>query len=310
MTTVNFSSDMVLRVCERRWFLSSVVAHPTAKKERIRRDAHILRLLTTPPAWAGNIIHATLEDKILPAVRAGQNPDVTDALTYAHTLLERQAQFSQQRRYKAISKTKAGRDFCALFADEYGQGLTQDERTDTERRVTTALLNIPKMHSLWPVIHSASEYWIENSFRVRLDGAVLEAKPDLVLRSGRAVTIVDWKSWTSLTADPGEQLHFYAHTLQHYWSRQSLRVGDFTLLGVNLLEGRIIPVHCTEPGLDAVDDRIFEFRERTDALLCGRSWSDVPLRALGAPRGADTCTYCKFVSICRDAVPVAQEGVV
>src|SRR5262245_10272448 len=105
---VTFSSDAVLRVCERRGFFSSVVARPTAKKERIRREAHILRQLTTPAAWAGNIIHATLEDVILPTIRARQAPDVERALTYAYTLLERQATFSQQRQYRSISKSKAG----------------------------------------------------------------------------------------------------------------------------------------------------------------------------------------------------------
>lgn len=310
MMRVTFSADAVLRVCERRWFFSSLVAHPTAKKEWVRREAHILRQLTTPSAWAGKIIHTTLEDVVLPTIRAGQTPDVHSALRYASTLLERQAEFSQQRQYRSVSKSKSGRDFCALFADESGEGLAQSDRTNTESRVTTALMNIPKLERLWSIIRSASECLVEHPFRVHLDGALLEAKPDLVLRSGRKIIVVDWKLWTSLTADPGEQLHFYAYTLQQYWSRQSLRAQDFTLLGVNLLEGCMIPVCCTEQGLDMVDDRILEFMERTEALLRGRPWSEVSLRALGAPRSPDTCTYCKFVSICRDSVTVSQEGVV
>ncbi len=42
MTTVTFSADVGLRVCERRWFLRSAVAHPTAKKERMRREACVV----------------------------------------------------------------------------------------------------------------------------------------------------------------------------------------------------------------------------------------------------------------------------
>jgi hypothetical protein len=308
MTTVTFSADATLRVCERRWFFNSLVAHPTAKKEWIRREAHVLRQLTHPPAWAGKIIHTTIEDVVLPAVRAGHLPDVDAALAYARTLLKQQAEFSQKRRYRQTSKTKAGRDFCALFVDEYEDGLTQSQLEDTEWRVATALTNIPNMRDLWTSVQGAGQCFVEHSFRVRLEAALLEAKPDLVLLSGRRVIIVDWKSWTSFTADPGDQLRFYAHVLRQYWSRRGLKAQDFALLSVNLLRGTKTFVPCTEQDLNSAEDRIVEFLERSGSLLRDRSWSDIPVYTLGTPRSPETCDHCKFRSICRDAVPPAQEG--
>ena len=120
MITVSFSSDATVRTCERRWFLGSIVAHPTANKDLIRREARLLRQLVYPEAWAGKIIHSTLEDIVVPAVREdGRLPNSDKILAHALDLMQRQAEFSRKRLYRTISKSKAGKDFCALYADEY-----------------------------------------------------------------------------------------------------------------------------------------------------------------------------------------------
>jgi hypothetical protein len=308
MITVTFSGDAALRICQRRWFFTSLVAHPTAKKDWIRREAHILRQLVHPPAWAGKLIHTTLEKLVLPAVCEGSLPDINDIVGYARSLMERQAEFSRKKMYRSISKAQAGGDFCALFADEYDDGLTLSQRDDTEWRVVTALTNIPALQSLWATLKLAQPHFIEHAFRVHLPNGMLEAKPDLGLVRGRRVTIVDWKSWASWTADPGDQLHFYAHALGKYWSSRGLRAQDFELIGVNLLQGAVASITCTEEDLDAADDRVLEFEEQAKTLVRGRSWSEIPLRSLGTPRHPETCTSCKFRKICRDAVSSTQEG--
>ena len=307
MITVSFSSDATVRTCERRWFLASIVAHPTANKDLIRRDARLLRQLVHPEAWAGRIIHSTLEDFVIPAVREGDLPKSEKMLTHALDLLQRQAEFSRKRLYRHISKSKAGKDFCALYADEYDGGLTKTQREQVEFRVTTALGNAPRVETLWSEIKMNQRLFVEYSFRIRLYDALIEAKPDLVIVSPRRIKIVDWKCWASLTADPSDQLRFYAYVLEKYWSNQKLRPENFDLIAVNLLNGSVNPVPCTEDHWDEADDRVLEFIERTQTIVQGRSWDEIPLRSLGAPRSPTTCERCKFRAICRDAAPQTKE---
>jgi hypothetical protein len=307
MITVSFSSDATVRTCERRWFLASIVAHPTANKDRIRREARLLRQLVHPEAWAGRIIHSTLEDVVIPAVCEGGLPTSEKILAHALDLMRRQEEFSRKKLYRNISKSKAGKDFCALYADEYDGGLTKPQREQVEFRVTTALGNVPRVETLWSEVKTTQRLFIEYSFRIRLYDAIIEAKPDLVIVSPGRIKIVDWKCWASLTADPSDQLRFYAYVLMKYWSNQKLQPKDFDLLAVNLLNGSLAPVTCTEEHWDETDDRILEFIERVDNILQGRSWQDIALRNLGIPRSPSTCESCKFRRICRDAVPQTRE---
>lgn len=308
MITVSFSSDATVRVCERRWFLASVVAHPTANKDLIRRDARLLRQLVHPQAWAGRIIHSTLEEVVIPtACESGRLPNSDHIIAHALDLMRRQEEFSHKKLYRNISKSKAGKDFCALYADEYDGGLTKVQREQVEFRVTTALGNVPRVETVWSELKTTQRSFIEHSFRIRLHGAVIEAKPDLIMISSGRTKIVDWKCWASLTADPSDQLRFYAYVLMKYWSNQKWQPKDFDLFGVNLLNGSMAPVTCAEEHWDEADDRILEFIERADNILQGRSWQDIALRNLGVPRSPSTCESCKFRRICRDALPQTRE---
>jgi hypothetical protein len=308
MITASFSSDATVRVCERRWFLASVVAHPTANKDPIRRDARLLRQLMHPEAWAGRIIHSVLEELVIPAAsESGRLPSSDQLIDQALNLMRRQEEFSRQKLYRSIPKSKAGGDFCALYADEYDGGLTTVQREQVEFRVTTASGNAPRVETLWCELNTAQRLFIEHSFRIRLHGALVEAKPDLVIVSSGRIKIVDWKCWTSLTADPCDQLRFYAYVLLKYWSNHKLLPKDFDLFAVNLLNGSVAPVTCTEEHWDEADDRILEFIERANNILRGRSWQDIGLRNLGIPRSPSTCESCKFRRICRDALPQTRE---
>jgi hypothetical protein len=296
------------RVCERRWFLASIVAHPTANKEAIRRDARLLRQLVHHEAWAGRIIHSILEEVLIPASREnGRLPDPDQLIFQALDLMRRQEEFSRKKLYRSISKSKAGRDFCALYADEYNGGLTKDQRDQVECRITTALNNAPSIETLWCELKTAERLFIEYSFRIRLDDALVEVKPDLVIVSSGRTKIVDWKCWASMTADPSDQLRFYAYVLMKYFPNQELQPKDFDLLAVNLLNGSLTSATCTEEHWDEADDRILEFIERADNILQGRSWQNIALGSLGIPRSPSTCDSCKYRRICRDASPQKRE---
>ena len=307
MSSISFSADATLRICERRWLLGAVIAHPTAK-DTFRREAHLLRQLTHSVAWAGKIVHSILERSVIPAVRGGEVPSTSYLIDRACELLRKQADFSRQKLYRTVSKATAPDDFCALFADEYGKGLAETDRKDAEDRVILALSNAVGLDQLWSDVHHATRIFPESPFRVTLEGAVLEAKPDLVLLSGHRITVIDWKCWTSLTADPSDQLRFYAYVLGRYWQNRNIRPEDFRLLAVNLFTPSVVEVAC-EPGhLDDADDRITEFLERSRDVLDGRGWEDIPLRSLKGPRNPETCQRCKFRGICRDAAPATKEG--
>jgi hypothetical protein len=306
MIVSSFSSDAILRICERRWFLGSVVAHPTAKKDPLRREAHVLRQLMHPQAWAGRTVHTIIEQLVLPAVQKGKLPETCELIAYSQDLLKRQAEFSRQRLYRTVSKSRAGDQFCALFQDEYGQGLSPAELQEVEERVRVSLANVAKLGSLWSEVRTSQRVLPENSFRIILEGATLEAKPDLVFLSQGGTTIVDWKCWASLTADPSEQLRFYAYLLARYWNTRNLKAKDFRLLAVNLLAGSTTRVECSDDDLDLSDDRVTEFLERARNIIDGRSWSQIDLRALYGPRNPETCERCKFRGVCRDALPASD----
>jgi hypothetical protein len=274
----------------------------------MRRDARLLRQLVHPEAWAGRIIHSILEEIVIPAASESRRlPNPGQLIAQALDLMRRQEEFSRKKLYRFISKSKAGRDFCALYADEYDGGITKEQRDQVEFRVTTALGNTPNVETLWPELKIAQRLYIEDSFRIRLHNALVEVKPDLVIVLSERIKIVDWKCWASMTSDPSDQLRFYAYVLMKYWSNQKLQPEDFELLAVNLLNGSLSRVSCSEEHWDEADDRILEFIERADNVLQGRSWQDVALRSLGIPRSPSTCESCKFRRICRDALPQTRE---
>ena len=88
------------------------MAHPTANKDLIRRDARLLRQLVHPEAWAGRIIHSTLEDFVIPAVREGDLPKSEKMLTHALDLLQRQAEFSERDFIDTYLSRKQGKIFA------------------------------------------------------------------------------------------------------------------------------------------------------------------------------------------------------
>ncbi|GEM_PF-4079986 len=307
MTVVSFSADATLRICERRWLLSAVIAHPTAK-DALRREAHCLRQLAHPAAWAGKVVHSILERSIIPMIRSGKPLDGLHLIDDARELLRKQEDFSRRRLYRTTAKATAPDDFCALFADEYGIGLTEADRKEAEDRVTLALSNAVRLDELWSDVRNAAIIYPEYPFRVNLASAVLEAKPDLVLISGSTATVIDWKCRTSLRADPSDQLRFYAYVLDRYWQNRKRRPEDFRLQAVDLFTPSFVEVSCEPKHFDEADDRVTEFLEHSLDLLDGRRWEDIPLRSLRGPRNPGTCESCKFRGICRDTAPAIKEG--
>src|SRR5215213_1108933 len=116
----NHSLDKNVRVCQRKAFYTGLYACHQARDGSPRREAYLLKQAIDVPLWRGNVVHFTIQEHILPALKLGEQPDFFLAQEWALNLIDKQVEFSRSERYRRESKTAAGYEFCVLRSDFNG----------------------------------------------------------------------------------------------------------------------------------------------------------------------------------------------
>src|SRR5215207_8168474 len=107
MNKWSHSLDVMVRTCARRAFLRSRFASPTARKGSPRHRAFLLAQAVEPPAWRGRVVHAAIDEWVIPALKKKTWPDFEWVQEQAVALMSSQAEFSRTGKYLEVSKNSA-----------------------------------------------------------------------------------------------------------------------------------------------------------------------------------------------------------
>lgn len=296
----NHSADKNVRVCQRKAFYTIRFARHQAKNGSLQREVHLLKQAIDVPLWRGNIVHFTLQECILPALRTGNQPDFPAARNWALNLVDKQVSFSKNENYRKTSKTSAKYEYCVLKSDFNGNGVTADEINEVKEGVITALNNLEnQFFDLLLRAANSKKIEIEKELHFPLDDDIqVDAKIDFMFfeQSGR-VFVIDWKAAESFSGNAREQLHAYAYAVIKcgYW--QNVSWDNIVLIEANLMSGERAIYPFTEDDFYDVDDRIFTGSQLLKPLF------EMPVEKFlpedfESANSVGACQFCAVKEIC------------
>lgn len=175
----SFSAAVSFLHCPRQWAFRLIAHHSV--RDKLRREAHILRQVTTPWGWLGKLVHTSISQSAILAIRKTGTFPVDAVINETLGLAHRQEAFSRAGRYKTESKSGSDGEFFALDCHEHGGDLGAEEREMVHSRIKLAIENLAKLDALLSLIHRSRDYWPERRLTWQFDGGTVQATPDLLV---------------------------------------------------------------------------------------------------------------------------------
>jgi len=292
-----FSGAKTFLRCPRSWTFG-LIANANAK-DPLRHEAHILRQLTTPLGWLGNLVHSSIVQWGIPEIRQEGNMQADAIIEKTIALAERQEAFSRAHRYRTVSKSRSNGNFLALDLHERGEDLSSVEKETIRARIKYAFENLTKINEVTGLIHRSRTLWTERRFVWKFNGNQIEVKPDLLLidNSGRPI-LIDWKVRDTDTPTAILQLGTYGLIITESGSIGKIRSEFFRLLEVNLLKGYLIEHQATKEMFDRADDYIFRTLDGMHRTLGELTINEINPWMVETTQYATRCIKCQFRSLC------------
>jgi PD-(D/E)XK nuclease superfamily protein len=300
----SFSTDRVFRRCQREVYYKQIAACHNSN-DRLRKEAHLLKQIKSPEMWRGNVIHTAIEKWVVPYWRAGSPVPWPDVIRQARDLATRQFEFSTSRGFRLPGATKAsvGDGYCALSCHEPGAKIAGDELVNAHVEVERAISNLSRMQSLLEELEGRGRYWTELSLGAAFEGAQLIARIDLLFFRGRGQpTILDWKTHTAQSSGNGAlQTAFYGWLLHQDERWHQPQPADIELVEVDLSKGAVQRHRFDAERFAEIED--FAYRSVTQMLAVygDASFEDQSLAELLYASNPNTCRFCVFAQLCREA---------
>lgn len=312
----SLSTARLFEKCQRQWFYKTHVANANATKNGEQREAYILSKLQTVASWRGKIVDYVITKRVVPALESRRplNPD--EIIEYAREVFDKQREFAMLNRVREPGMTQTDNEsFAALYAVEYGIGVTREDFAKAWADIERALDNLFDMRDLLNRLRRAERLAPQRSLTFSVFDLQCKAVPDLIafFRGGPPL-VVDWKVHTFGTKGYRHQLATYALGLTtcepHSDFPPSLSLYspiDIELLEVQLLTNRQREYKLTETDIDDVESYI-----AGSAMEISLAVGDEPIGRLGpfdfpVTDFAGTCERCPFRSPCWKE-PTCQES--
>ena len=297
----SFSGERSFNRCQRQFFIREFVASH-GHKDPVRREYFVLKQLKTLDEWHGLLVHRGIEKMVVPLLSQNARPDWDRAIDETVKMAERQREFSRAKRYRdaALSKTKAGDEYCALLCHDDDRDLTPEEWDATTGVVELAFRNLAGLDALWGAIEGKSKYLPEVNMHLYYDGAHIVVKPDLVcFRSITKPTIVDWKVSDAMGgSDARTQMGVYAWAMSRTSQWSGTKIEDVELLEVQLLKPAVFSHKCDEDTLIEIEDRVYRSIDEIRALCGDGNYKTLDEADFELARNANTCALCPFRKQC------------
>lgn len=304
----SFSSGRQFDKCQRAWFYKNHVANANATKNPLQREAYILSKLQSIWAWRGKIVDHVISQRIIPALERGWTMDANALLAYARSVFDKQREFAllNRVRERGMSQTKMGESFAALYAVEYGMGVTAEEMKRAWADIEQALRNFLNMRELLADLQRGERLIAQRPLTFTVFQSKARAVPDLIaFFRDEPPLIVDWKVHAFGNRDYRLQLAAYAVALVRSTPHKDFPASlslyepeDGRLVEAQLLTKSLRPYKLTARDVDDMESHIVEsFMEM--GLAAGNSVgkelnaSDYPVTDY-----AETCEKCPFRKLC------------
>lgn len=304
----SFTGSKVFDKCQIQWFYHNLVADARAKKDLIRREAYVLKCLQTISAWRGHLVDHVLSSQIVPLLEKGREPGISDVLTFAKAVFERQRDFALQQRVREpeFVKSKAGDSYAAFVALEYGQSVSAEELNGAWDDIEHALRNFFNMRELLDHLKQAERLIAQRTLNFSVFDAKAQAKPDLIaFYRNQPPLIVDWKVHTFGTTDYRLQLATYALALERCTPHKDFpslkgqwEATEMQLIEAQLLTNKLRSYSLTEHDIEELESRIIESSTSIRLTLGSNDWKTVDITELAPTENPETCETCVFRKLC------------
>jgi hypothetical protein len=305
--TWSFSINRLFRKCQRQWFYKACFASALAN-DPLRHEAYLLSKLQTVAGWRGQVVDATVEDVLVPALNRGERPLLKDMLKAARTMFDSQLAFGRANRFRepGLKVSQAGREFAAFYAVEYGDGLSNDEVDRAWHDVENAFRTLYTMEELKRLLRDGKYRVAQRALTFDHSGAKVKAVPDLIVFfTDRAPAIVDWKVHAFGVHDYKDQLITYAIALARTSPHKDFplngrrwRETETELFEVQLIRGLVRRHLVEDADFEAADDRIAEGITTIGLAANNRDDSELHAEDFTTAYDPRACQTCSFRKIC------------
>lgn len=304
----SFSNSQVFKKCQRQWYFKSHVANANAKKIPLQREAYLLSKLQSIAAWRGSVVDHVISRRIVPALGNGWDINFPRVLDYARAVFQAQLKFARQHRLRepGMSAAKAGDDFAAFHAVEYGLEVTNEEIARAWDDVEKAITNLVRMRELFALLNTSSKLVAQRALTFPYFGVTVRAVPDLIaFFETSAPLIVDWKVHTFGAKDYRLQLATYAVALARCGAHKDFPESsspyaptDIRLLEVQLLTNQQREYVLSDIDVEEIDCYIAE--TATAMILADGENGKGPPRPFDYPVTLypEACQKCPFRAPC------------
>lgn len=309
----SFSEGVTFSRCPRQWYFKYQLANARASRVPIRREAYLLSKLDSIWAWRGKVVDHVISRYVLSALKGHRLPDPSECLEQARRIFEQQLTFGLRHglREPGLTVSKAGEEFAAFHAVEYGYGLSNEEITQAWSDVKEAIRNFFGQRELLSLLLEAQHLVVQRRLRYTLELPVygfvnIRATPDLVaFYERRSPVIVDWKVKTIGAVDYRIQLGIYALALVYGRPHKDFperlvtyTPQDLELLEVQLLQGAVRVHRLSEEDVAELEEYVYDSVSQMERILDGRRIGQLRAEDFPPARYPETCEACNFRAIC------------
>jgi len=295
----SISAHNLFQRCQRQYLFNTIIASANSLEE-IRKEAYILKQLQGWIAWQGSIVHEGIHLFVIPQLKPGRKLDVEDVIDSTLKMARRQYIFSQNKRYRHLTREIAGTPYAALFEHEYNYEIDTASLQQIPQNIRTCFLNLFEQQDLLEEISGHRGLYCEKFLQFPVgEDITIWSKLDLIFfRSDGHLVIIDWKVANDVTSDYSRQVMVYALAAKHRWPRTAIE--NFVVKEVNLLKNTIKTHLVTDKSLMEIEDFIYRSSTNIQNLAGNHDWDAQCLEDFEPANSCRTCQYCKFKKICQE----------
>jgi len=302
----SFSSYRQFTKCQRQWFFKNILASSRAN-DPLRKEAFYLSQLKSISAWRGAVVDKTISDSAVNRIRRKESLTLDDLLSHARHLCRRQFDFAKARKYRnGQAKGVSGDDFCALFAFEYGNPVSNEELKDAWAEIETSLSNFLNNARLISMLKSSKMLVTQRALTFQVNGVTVRGVPDLILFfESEPPHIFDWKVHAFGSKAYDIQLLVYAVALArskphkdfpapfHAYPPEAIRISEYQLL-LNVVRDYSVTQERVMELEELMAESILEM-DLSGALDRG---GNLKMGDFETTRFPENCQTCGFKRIC------------
>lgn len=296
----SISTHNCFRRCQKQYFFSQTMASHNAK-DTLRREAFILKQLSSLDEWRGSLIHKALEEYLAPSLQQHQIISVKELIEQTISLAKKQFEFSKKKNYRDanISKKAAGNSFLALRCHEYDIIIPQTFIDDLYQEIKQCYEYLYSQERFIQFLQQGNDYFTECLIQFKIHNCLVSAKLDLVMNYGKnKLCIIDWKISRSKTSDYSKQLNLYALAALNKWKWKKYNPEDLLLVEANIFQGKLTKHYVNEDSINTIDNLIYQSISQIKSLSGDSKYNLDSLEDYDYANSPLSCEYCNFQQMC------------